>query len=252
MNLITIAGVVEKLTTKNLENGMWCRISLAVRTNTEAVNRVTVDFSGSIADDVAANVAENSSIICTGELRSGNYQKDGKTIYYTKMQATSFSYASESTTLNVGSLMGRLTRDPDVRYSTGEKPMAIARFTMALDRRFKTEGEQPADFIQCVAFGKTGEFVEKYLHKGTKIAAAGHIQTGHYTNRNGEEVDTFDFNVSHLEFAESKSANQSTTTTSTPSDIAPNDIPDIPTDVSGMDMGFMNIPDGLVDEMPFN
>ena len=85
-------------------------------------------------------------------------------------------------------LMGRLTRDPMVRYSQGEKPMAVARYTLAVDRRFKREGEPTADFISCVAFGKQGEFAEKYLRKGTKIAVSGRIQTGSYTNRDGVKV----------------------------------------------------------------
>lgn len=100
-------------------------------------------------------------------------------------------------------LSGRLTKDPEVRYSSGEEPMAIARFTLAVDRR-KKEGEQSADFISCVAFKKQGEFVEKYCKQGTKIILAGHIQTGSYTNKQGVKVYTTEVIVDALEFAESK------------------------------------------------
>ncbi|MDE6210102.1 MAG: single-stranded DNA-binding protein [Lachnospiraceae bacterium] len=101
-------------------------------------------------------------------------------------------------------LMGRLTREPEVRYSQGESQTAISRFTLAVDRRFKKDGEATADFISCVAFGKQAEFVERYLHQGTKIVAEGHIQTGSYTNKDGHKVYTTDVMVETLEFAESK------------------------------------------------
>ena len=87
-------------------------------------------------------------------------------------------------------LIGRLTRDPDVRYTQGAQPMAIARYTLAVDRRFKKEGEPTADFINCVAFGRSGEFTEKYFRQGTKVAVSGRIQTGSYTNRDGNKVYT--------------------------------------------------------------
>ena len=105
-------------------------------------------------------------------------------------------------------LMGRLTRDPDVRYSQGESATAIARFTLAVDRRFNRNNgdDNNADFISCVAFGRTGEFVEKYLHKGTKVVASGRIQTGSYTNKDGVKVYTTDVVVEDVEFAESKNA----------------------------------------------
>ena len=102
-------------------------------------------------------------------------------------------------------LMGRLTRDPDIRYSTGESATAVARYTLAVDRRFRREGDQTADFIGCVAFGRNAEFAEKYLHQGTKIVAVGRIQTGSYTNRDGQKVYTTDVVVEEQEFAESKS-----------------------------------------------
>lgn len=102
-------------------------------------------------------------------------------------------------------LIGRLTKDPEIRYSQGETPMAIARYTLAVDRRFNRTGDdQTADFISCVAFGRLGEFAEKYLHKGTKIAVTGHIQTGNYTNKDGVKIYTTDVVVEDHEFVESK------------------------------------------------
>lgn len=103
-------------------------------------------------------------------------------------------------------LMGRLTRDPEVRYSQGENQTAIARYSLAVNRRFKREGDPEADFINCVAFGKQAEFAEKYLKKGTKMTITGRIQTGSYTNKDGVKVYTTDVIVEEQEFAESKAA----------------------------------------------
>ena len=129
-------------------------------------------------------------------------------------------------------LIGRLTKEPEVRYSQGNEPMCIARYTLAVDRRFKREGEQDADFISCVAFGKNGEFAEKYLHKGTKIAITGRIQTGSYTNKDNQKVYTTDVVVEEHEFAESKGTSGQNNAPATD----PN--------------GFMDLPDGL-EELPF-
>lgn len=134
-------------------------------------------------------------------------------------------------------LMGRLTKDPDVRYSQGEKSMAIARYTLAVERKFKRDGEANADFINCIAFGKNGEFAEKYLHKGIKIAVVGRIQTGSYTNKDGNKVYTTDVVVEEHEFAESKNASQSE---------RPQPMPQTDSD------DWMNIPDGIDEELPFN
>ena len=140
-------------------------------------------------------------------------------------------------------LMGRLTRDPDVRYSQGETPLAIARYTLAVDRRFKRNGEQDADFINCVAFGRTAEFAEKYLRQGVKIAVTGRIQTGSYTNKEGQKVYTTDVVVEEQEFAESKAASASNSGyQASPSPSPSADIGD----------GFMNIPDGIDEELPFS
>lgn len=106
--------------------------------------------------------------------------------------------------MNVISLMGRLTKEPDVKYTTGENSTCIARYTLAVDRKFKRDGEPTADFINCVAFGRAGEFAEKYFTKGTKIAVTGRVQTGSYENKNGQRVNTFDVIVDNQEFAESK------------------------------------------------
>lgn len=134
-------------------------------------------------------------------------------------------------------LMGRIVRDPEVRYSQGNNPMAIARYTLAVDRKFKRDGEPTADFINCIAFGKNGEFAEKYLHKGTKILVEGRWQSGSYTNRDGQKVYTNDCVVESCEFAESKNASQSE---------RPQAAPQTDSD------GFMSIPDGIGEELPFN
>ncbi|MBQ9927199.1 MAG: single-stranded DNA-binding protein [Lachnospiraceae bacterium] len=145
-------------------------------------------------------------------------------------------------------LMGRLTRDPEVRYSQGENAMAIARYTLAVDRRFSRNNggdDQSADFIGCVAFGRAGEFAEKYFRKGTKIAITGRIQTGSYTNKDGVKIYTTDVVVEEQEFAESKNssggdggfAGGNNNRTFEP---------------SGAGDGFMNIPDGIDEELPFN
>ena len=132
-------------------------------------------------------------------------------------------------------LIGRLAADPEVRYSQGENATAIARYRLAVDRRFKREGEQTADFISCVAFGRNGEFVEKYLCKGTKIAVAGRIQTGSYTNKKVQKVYTTDVVVEEHEFCESKgSSGQSATQYGQPDSD-----------------GFQNVPDGIEEELPF-
>lgn len=138
-------------------------------------------------------------------------------------------------------LMGRLTRDPDVRYSQGEKATAIARYTLAVDRRFKQEGQPSADFINCLALGRNGEFAEKYLHKGTKVVVVGSWQTGSYTNKDGNRVYTNECFIENCEFAESKAASQNNQPAEGPS----------PSSAAGD--GFMNIPDGIEDsELPFN
>ncbi len=142
-------------------------------------------------------------------------------------------------------LMGRLTRDPDVRYSQGTEPIAIARYTLAVDRRIKREGEQTADFINCIAFGRNGEFAEKYLKKGTKIVATGRIQTGSYTNKDGQKVYTTDVVIEEQEFAESKGSaesNREERDRAAMQAAGHTDAGD----------GFMNIPDGIDEELPFS
>ena len=141
-------------------------------------------------------------------------------------------------------LMGRLTRDPEIRYSQGENSTAVARFTLAVDRRFKRQNDdQTADFINCVAFGKTAEFAERYLHQGTKVVGCGRIQTGSYTNKDGQRVYTTDVVLDEVEFAESKNASQQN------GDFQQNQRPE-PSQAAAD--GFMNIPDGLEEELPFN
>lgn len=153
-------------------------------------------------------------------------------------------------------LMGRLTRDPEVRYSQGASQTAVARFSVAVDRRFKREGEPDADFFNCTAFGKQAEFVERYLHKGIKIVLCGRVQNDNYTNKEGQMVYSVRVMVDEIEFAESKNAsggnsgggygnsgggfnNGGFQGGSAPA-------------ASGAGDGFMNIPDGIDEELPFN
>jgi single-strand DNA-binding protein len=142
--------------------------------------------------------------------------------------------------MNKAILIGRLTKDPEVRYSQGENSTAVARFTLAVDRKFKKAGDtQEADFIGCVAFGKQAEFVEKYFKQGMKMVAVGRIQTGSYTNKDGQKVYTTDVVAEEIEFAESKGHNEGTQQTK-------------PIPSSAVGDGFMNIPDGIDEELPFN
>lgn len=145
-------------------------------------------------------------------------------------------------------LMGRLTRDPEVRYSQGEQAMAVARYTLAVDRRFRRDGDQQtADFINCVAFGRSGEFAEKYFHKGIKIAVTGRIQTGSYTNKDGQKVYTTDVVVEDQEFAESKAAGGNAGGFQQQGGFQ-----SAPAPSAAAGDGFMNIPDGIDEELPFS
>ena len=175
-------------------------------------------------------------------------------------------------------LMGRLTRDPEVRYSAGDNSMAIARYTLAVDRRFRRDGEATADFINCVSFGKTAEFAEKYYRQGTKVLVTGRIQTGSYTNRDGQKVYTTDVVVEEQEFAESKASSDNHQGNGYQGNNyqnnnyqnnnyqnngyqnnnnygggygGRNNAPAAPSSNVSAD-GFMNIPDGIDEELPFN
>jgi single-strand DNA-binding protein len=139
--------------------------------------------------------------------------------------------------------MGRLTRDPDVRYSQGEKATVIARFPIAVDRRYRRDGESNADFINCVAFGKIGEIIEKYGHKGTKFVVEGRIQTGSYTNKEGQRVYTTDVVVENIDFAESKNAGSGQEGGCRAENSRP--------ESASVGDGFMNIPDGIDEGLPF-
>ena len=129
---------------------------------------------------------------------------------------------------------GRPTRDPEIRYTEGAQPMAVARYTLAVDRKYKKEGGQQADFLSIVAFGKTAEFVEKYIKKGIKVIVECHAQSGSYTDKNGNKVYYTEFVADAHEFCESKGNN------------AGQQAPPVDSD------GFMNIPDGVAEELPFN
>ena len=153
-------------------------------------------------------------------------------------------------------LMGRLTRDPEVRYSQGASQTSVARFSVAVDRRFKREGEPDADFFNCTAFGKTAEFVERYLHKGTKIVLSGRIQNDNYTNKDGQMVYSVRVMVDEVEFAESKNASggngggyNNNAGGYNNGGYAGGGSAPAP---SGAGDGFMNIPDGIDEELPFN
>ena len=148
-------------------------------------------------------------------------------------------------------LMGRLTRDPDVRYSAGESGTSVARYTLAVDRRFnKRDGEATADFISCVAFGRSAEFAEKYFHQGLKVVVTGRIQTGSYTNREGQKVYTTEVVVEDQEFAESKASSDSYAAAHPRTEAAP--AMSMPSPSAASADGFMNIPDGIDEELPFN
>ena len=135
--------------------------------------------------------------------------------------------------MNSVQLIGRLTRDPEVRYTDGG--VSIARFSLAVERRFKQENGADADFINIVSFGKTADFIEKYFHKGMKVALNGRIQTGSYTDKDGKKVYTTDVIAENVEFCESKGNSTNNEASST-----------------AQDVDFMNVPDGIDEELPFN
>lgn len=143
-------------------------------------------------------------------------------------------------------LMGRLTRDPEVRYSQGANSLAIARYSLAVDRRFKRDGEPDADFFNCTVFGKGAEFAEKYFKQGTKLVVCGRIQNDNYTNKDGQKVYSVQIIVDEQEFAESKAAAGDASQNSSYQPSAR------PTPSAAAGSGFMNIPDGIDEELPFN
>ena len=145
--------------------------------------------------------------------------------------------------MNKAVLVGRLTRDPEVRYSQGENAVAVARYTVAVDRRFKRDNEPTADFIPCVVFGRSAEFAEKYFRQGMRVAIAGRIQTGNYTNKEGVRVYTTEVIVEEQEFAQSKDENVGV---GSPGQIEQSQAPS-----AGPGDGFMNIPEGVSEELPF-
>ena len=151
--------------------------------------------------------------------------------------------------MNKAILVGRLTRDPEERYSQGQNATAVARYTVAVDRRFKRNNEPTADFIPCVVFGRSAEFAEKYFRQGIKILVTGRIQTGSYTNRDSNKVYTTDVVVEEQEFAESKAVSDSHVGRGSMGAPAPSEAPS-PSAASAD--GFMNIPDGIDEELPFN
>ena len=151
-------------------------------------------------------------------------------------------------------LVGRLTRDPEVRYSQGDNATAVARYTLAVDRRFRRDGEPTADFIPCVIFGRSAEFAEKYFHQGMRVSISGRIQTGSYTNREGQKVYTTDVVVEDQEFAESKASSMANGSNGGYSDYQPAAPAPAakPAPSAAVGDGFMNIPDGIDEELPFD
>lgn len=143
-------------------------------------------------------------------------------------------------------LMGRLTRDPEIRYSQGASQTAVARFSIAVDRRFKRDGEPDADFFNCTAFGKQAEFIERYLRKGVKVVVCGRVQNDNYTNKEGQMVYSVRIIVDEIEFAESKNASSGSHDGGYAGQGGSQAAP------SGAGDGFMNIPDGIDEELPFN
>lgn len=141
--------------------------------------------------------------------------------------------------MNKAIFVGRLTHDPEVRYSQGASQTAVARFSIAVPRKFKRDGEPDCDFFNCTAFGKQGEFVERYLHKGTKVVIVGRLQNNNYTNKDGQTVYGVQIMVEEIEFAESKSAGQQSNESR-------------PEPINHGSDGFMNLPDGIDEELPFN
>lgn len=155
--------------------------------------------------------------------------------------------------MNKAILMGRLTRDPDIRWTQGQDQTCVARYTLAVDRKYKKDGGQTADFIACVAFGRQAEFAEKYFRKGIKLAVVGRIQTGSYTNRDGVKVYTTDIVVEEQEFAESKAVNEQYTQAAPQESHRGAYYPSGETGQATTDAdGFMSIPDGIDEELPFN
>lgn len=212
-------------------------------------------------------------IVAKGAISAWRAKRDRSALWMIGDRQKIISGAVEENTksrriaMNKAVLMGRLTRDIEVRYSQGENPMAVARYTLAVQRKFKREGEPDADFISCVAFGKLAEFAEKYFRQGTKIVITGRIQTGSYTNRDGQKVYTTDIVIEEQEFAESKSASEAN------SGRQRNDGYQGERSSGGYQNsrnqqerdqtyqqqsftenkdGFMNIPDGVDDELPFH
>ncbi len=156
--------------------------------------------------------------------------------------------------MNTIILMGRLTRDPDIRYSAGENPTGVARFSLAVDRRFKRDGQPDADFFNCVAFGRQAEFAEKYLHKGIKMVVQGRLQNDNYQNRDGQMVYRDQIVVENMEFAESRAVSQQTASSyqaPAGADRAAQQPGGGSEPDTGAD-GFMNIPDSISEELPFN
>lgn len=153
--------------------------------------------------------------------------------------------------MNKCHLMGRVVRNPEIKYSQGSKPMCIARYTLAVTRKYKQQDGQNADFINCVAFGKQGEFAEKYLKQGIKIVVSGRIQTGSFEKKDGSKVYTTDVVVEEQEFAESKSASEHASAPSQPQAAEPQQMSFPTQEQPKQEQPWMSVPDGFESELPF-
>lgn len=193
----------------------------------------------SVAEYVEKQVKEGSKVFVYGRLLEDSYiGKDKKKVYYTEVVSSQVIAVDAPRSFNKAVIMGRLTKDPEVRWSQGEKPIAIARYTLAVDRRGKGSNEEKtADFFNVVSFGAAAEFVEKYLRKGTKIAVSGRLTSGSYENQEKQKVYTLEITSERISFAERKNAGTSEVT----SNRTPN-----------TDGGFINIPEGFEEEIPFH
>lgn len=224
------------------------RMSLAITNYKEDGTVAGSDFIPVTAFGKAAEVLEKAKkddvvFIKDGSIQTGSYtDRNGQKVYTTDVIARIVQIINDDVTFNAVALMGRLTRDPYI--TSGETP--TARFTLAVDRQYKSSEQDNADFISCVVFGKTAEFAEKYLRKGTKIALEGYFHTGSYTNKEGQKVYTKDIVGNRLEFAESKSTSTAGNGADAPANVGMSGAAP-----AGIDFGFINIPEGIDDELPF-
>ncbi len=253
MNKIVLQGEIGKINVRQGQDGkdvaqFVIHVARKYTQQQDAADYIRGLAFTAAADYIKSNVKEGDNIVLLGHLQTRDYtDNSGQKKYVTEAVAESVSLGAKGNYQNEAIFMGRLTRDPHLSY--GQTPSA--RYTVAVDRRFG--GDQTADFISCVAFQKKADFAEKYLRQGTKVLVDGHIQTGSYTNQNGEKVYTTDIVVDNTEFAESKNGGNNNGN-NYQSNNTRNNAPQnqTTTDDTGFDDGFMNIPDGIDEFLPFS